>query len=291
MRTSGWWGDALTPEVQRPQDELNATLADIGEAINYNSHPTRYGINLPRAFNGRNFPLGVNAFWDLGRAIGSSPKPEVGMMEAKNPVPPQVFEYVRFIYDWTRTSSFAPAVVFGEDSGGAQRSSATIELRMWPLIKYTRRSRAYMSDGIRKMIWMTGKILKQKAFSSISRRAVERMIEGKIMPTFAEVLPPDHQAIVDEVVKLLSTEPKSISEETAQKILQRGSGEVERIKQMYTDFAIETPKEEADRETKQAEDQARLKAGQGTGSAGKGQSKAGDQKEALLGKTHPQAGK
>ena len=122
IRTDNWWGDALTPDLIAPQNELNARIADMGEAINYNSHPTRWGINLPRSFKADNFPLGPNAFWDLGRSIGSMPEPQVGVLEIKNPVPAEVFTFVNFLYDWTRTSSFLPPIAFGQDNGGGQRS-------------------------------------------------------------------------------------------------------------------------------------------------------------------------
>ena len=283
MRVNGsWWGDALTEELIRVQDELNATLSDVGEAVNYNSHPTRWGFNLPRSFNGKNFPLGVNAFWDLGRVIGASPKPEVGLLQSSNPVPKEVFTYIEFLYNWGRTSSFAPAVVFGEDSDGSQRSGSTIELRMWPLVKYTRRSRAYMGEGVRRMIWMTGRILEQKALPSISKKAIACMINGTISPLFENVLPPDHQAIVDEVVKLLSTQPLGISLETAQKILGRGVGEIERIHKMYDEFGIQTPEEQAQALADQ--NQAKL-------DATAANKKTADVKEGAAGKAQPQVTK
>ena len=118
-------------------------LGDISEAINYNAHPVRYGYNLPRAFNTANFPLSPDSLWDLGRVIGNSPEPTVGMLEAKEAVHDSSFTYLNFLYDWTRTSTFAPPIAFGEDNGGGQRSGATLEIRMLPLIKATRRSRAY----------------------------------------------------------------------------------------------------------------------------------------------------
>ena len=54
----------------------------------------------------------------------------------------------------------------------------------------------------------------------------------------AEILPKDHQATVDEVVKLFSTNPPSISLETSQKILGRGVGEVDRIMEMISNDEI-----------------------------------------------------
>lgn len=241
IRTTNWWGDALTQEIMPAQDEINMRLADLGEAISYSAHPTRWGINLPRVFNAKNFPIGYNAMWDLGRTLGNNPAPQVGMLEAKNPLPEGVFNYLKFVYDWSRTSSFAPPIAFGEDNGGGQRSGVTLEIRMWPLIKATRRSRAYMLTGIRKAIWMTGVILAQKSISGIDKNAIMKMVDGKIVPTIAPVMPRDHQQIVDEVVKLLSTDPPSISIETAQKILGRGTGEVDRIVKMLSEKGLWKP--------------------------------------------------
>jgi hypothetical protein len=234
MRSDNWWGDALTPELMTVQDELNDRIADIGDALNYNAHPTRWGINLPRSFKRENFPLGPNALWDLGRQIGSMQPAQVGMLEAKNPVPEQSFKQLNFVYDWARMSSFAPPVVFGQDEG-SQRSGDTLEIRMWPLVKYVRRSRAYLTSGLARMIWMSGMILAQKSWSDVSSHAVRRMLERKVQPAFAPVLPRDHQTVVDEIVKLRSLEPPAISLETSQKELGRDAGEVQRIKDELQD--------------------------------------------------------
>jgi hypothetical protein len=213
------------------QDELNMRVADIGEAINYNAHPTRWGINLPRDFTKENFPLGSNAMWNLGRSIGGF-KPEVGMLEAKTAVSPSAFEYVKFLYDWSRTSVFAPPIAFGEDNGGGQRSGATLEIRMWPLIKAVRRSRTYLSKSISRALKISAAILDAKSFPDVPKRAVASLKSGNIVPSFHDVLPRDHAAVVDEVVKLLATDPPAISIETAQTILGRGNGEVTRIEEM-----------------------------------------------------------
>ena len=232
LRFINWWGEALTDDIIPSQDELNARVADIGEAINYNSHPVRWGVNLPLKFNAENFPLDANAMWDLGRTIGSTPPPPVGLLEAKAAVEQGSHEYISFVYDWTRTSVFAPPIAFGEDNGGGQRSGATLEIRMWPLIKSIRRSRAYLSSAFRRAIHISGLILKQKQYSDVKSRGVNAILEGMIVPRFAEVMPRDQAALVDEVVKLLSTNPPAISLETSQTVLGRGPSEVSRIEAM-----------------------------------------------------------
>jgi hypothetical protein len=235
VRTQAFWGDAITPDLMPVQDELNMRLADLGDAINYNSHPIRWGYNLPRTFNSANFPIGPESFWDLGRVLGNNPEPTVGLLEANTPVPEPAFKFVEFIYDWSRTSAFAPPIAFGEDQGGGQRSGRTLEIRMWPLLRATRRSRGYMANGLRRIMHIAAAILQQKNFSTISQWTIEKSIDGTVVPDFWPLMPKDQVAIVDEVVKLLSTSPPAISLETAQTLLGRGPAEVKRILEMIKD--------------------------------------------------------
>jgi len=253
-RVEDWYGESLVNDVIPVQDELNMRIADVGDAINYNAHPVRWGRNLPRDFSAKNFPLGPNSFWNLGRVIGNSPAPEVGILEASQAVSPGVYEYVRFIYDWGRTSASSPPIAFGEDTGGGQRSGATLEIRMWPLIKAIRRSRSYMSASLKRGMYIAGLILKQKGFSDVPARAIDALLEKRINAQFHNVLPRDQAAAVDEVVKLMSTDPKTVSLETSQVVLGRGTGEVERIMNDAEIFA--QMKEDAAR--KQMEMQAEL---------------------------------
>ena len=241
FRFSNWYGEPMTPEIIPAQDQLNMTVADMSDAINYNAHPVRWGMNLPKNFDVNNFPLGPNAFWNLGRALGNSPPPQVGILEAKAAIAPGVFDFTKFIYDWSRTSAFAPPIVFGEDPGGGQRSAATLEIRMWPLIKSIRRSRSYLKKGLMRAQYISALILKQKQFPDVPVRMLTSLLESRIVPSFHEILPRDQQVIVDEVVKLLSTQPPTISLETSQGILGRGTGEVDRIKTMIADKALFPP--------------------------------------------------
>ena len=253
LRTSHWYGDAITPEIISVQDELNMRVADIGEALNYNSHPIRYGTNLPRNFNADNYPLGPRAMWDLGRVIGNSTEPKVGLLEADNPIPERSLDFIKFIYDWSRTSAFAPPIAFGEDPGGGQRSGRTLEIRMWPLLRATRRSRGYMGNGIRRMCFIAARILQQKNLDSVSSHALTRIIDGIIVPDFWPIMPKDEAAIVDRVVKLMSTPVPTISLETATTVLGYGPTEVERITTMLADKLLGGFFENKDKEEKKKE--------------------------------------
>jgi len=237
LRSASWFGDSLTEDLIPVQDELNMRVADIGDAINYNAHPTRWGLNLPRDFNADNYPLGPNSFWNIGRTIGSSPSPEVGVLEVQSAVQPGVFQHLEFVYDWARFSSFMPPIAFGEDSG-SQRSGDTLEIRMWPLMKAARRSRSYLATALKRAAHISAIILQQKDWSDIPIRPLNHIVEGRIVPQFYDILPRDQQRAVDEVVKLSSTTPRHISSRTSQQILGRPESEVERIIEDNKDTAL-----------------------------------------------------
>lgn len=240
FRSSSWWGESLIDDIRMVQDELNMRLGDLGEAINYNAHPTRYGRNLPRKFNAKNYPLGANVMWDLGRAFSGAPEPEVGIMEAKNPVPSGTFEYIQWLYDWARTSVFAPPIAFGEDNGGGQRSGVTLEIRMWPLIKAVRRSRSYLVTGITNALEITSRILEQR--KAATPEVIKAMRDGSIVPSFSSIMPRDKAALVDEVVKRLSTNPPSISLTEALKILGSPAVEESEIDKMVEKYGLNAPR-------------------------------------------------
>jgi hypothetical protein len=229
MRTTSWWGDSLTQDIIRVQDELNMRVADLGEAVHYNAHPTRWGLNLPKAFNRDNYQLGPNILWDLGRKMGDWPEPKVGILQVNDPAPPGVTKFIDFLYDWSMTSSSAPPIAFGKDDGGGQRSGVTLEIRMWPLIKAVRRSRSYMAAGLRRAARLSAIILRQKRIDDLSVRALGAILENRVVPQFAPVMPRDQAALVDEVVKRFSTEPHTLSLISAVKKLGDGASEVERI--------------------------------------------------------------
>ncbi len=259
LRSASWFGDALTEDVIPAQDELNMRVADIGDAINYNAHPTRWGLNLPRDFNADNYPLGPNSFWNIGRTIGSSPPPEVGVLEVKSAVQPGVFTHLEFVYDWVRFSSFMPPIAFGQDQG-SQRSGDTLEIRMWPLLKLARRSRSYMSVGLKRGARISALILQQKAWSDVPIRPLNHILQGRIIPQYSDILPRDQQRAVDEVVKLSSTTPRHISSQTAQQLLGRSPDEVARIEeenQNARQFINPIDKIELKNATKQVENAAR----------------------------------
>jgi hypothetical protein len=240
MRSIDWWGESLAEDIYAPQDEMNARIADAGEALSYHSHPIYYGHDLPNNFDTKNYPLDPSSFWDLGRTRGTD-TPEVGMLTNDTPVAESTFKYINFLYDWTRTAASAPPIAFGEDNGGGQRSGITLEIRLWPMLKAVRRSRSYLSTGFARALQITGLMLKQKKFTDVPAGVADLLIGRRILPVFNSVLPRDEAALVDEVVKLLSTPIPAISLESAEMVLGRGQAEVDKIMKMMSLIQDWTP--------------------------------------------------
>lgn len=235
LRSSRWWGDSVTEDIIAMQDEMNMRVADIGDTSAANAHPIIYGKNLPRGFDRSNFPRGSDKMWDLGRDTGDR-SAEVGILEPKINVVQHTRDHVDFLLRMARDMAQTPAIVYGDDNGGGQRSGDTLEIRMRSLLASVKRSRAYMTSGLKRMIQITAAIYKQKSFGDISSDAVNRL--ARLIPNYAEVLPRRQPEIVDEVVKLLSTDPPGISIETAIRLLGRNVNEIELIKAMIADEEV-----------------------------------------------------
>lgn len=238
MRTTHYYGDSLTENIVRVHDELNMRIADLGESVNYNSHPIRWGYNLPKSFNTQNYPVGPNILWDLGKTLGASNPPEVGMLEAKNPLPTGTFDYIQFVYNWGLTSENTPPIALGLEET-SQRTGISLEVKMYPLLKATLRSRGYFGSGVSRALAKSARMLDQKNISiangGATKRALKKLMSRELIPHFFPVLPRDTAAITDRISKELASTPPTISIESAVKELGHGTSEVERIKTMLKD--------------------------------------------------------
>ncbi|WP_119071540.1 phage portal protein [Aggregatilinea lenta] len=232
LRADSPYGDALTDAVSAAQDEMNIRLADIGEAITYNAHPLKWGVNLPNNINDRDeFPLDPDQLWNLGRTLPGNEPPQINLLEAKNPVPESSFDHVNFVYDWARTASYAPPVAFGIDQG-SQRSGATLIIRMWPLTRSIKRSRTYLRSGILRLVDLIVTIAQTNRPARMPAGLLSIYDTARIQVNFAPILPRERTEIVDEVVKRLSTTPKTLSLESGLELLgaKDPAQEIERIR-------------------------------------------------------------
>ena len=232
IRTKNWWGNSITEDLIPIQDEFNMRLGDIGEIVSTNAHPIVWGLNLTREFVRKNFPRGSDKMWDLGRTQSGN-DPKIGILETQNAILQYAFQDLELLLQLCREAAGTPAIAFGSDDGGGQRSSDTLVVRLRPMVMSIARSRRYMTAGIKSLLSITSKISEQKSFRDIPITAAQRL--ARLVPSYNPVLPKSQPALVDEVVRLLSTDPPSISLETAQVVLGRGSGEADRIRKMLKD--------------------------------------------------------
>lgn len=210
---TGFFGEALIDDVWRISDEINMRVADIGEALNYNTHPIRYGYNLPADFSTAKYQFDPSEVWDFGRVI-SDAKPELHLLESKHPVPLESFKHIKFLYDWARTSVSAPPIAFGEDEG-SQRSGQTLVIRLWPMLRSVVRSRAYNADAILKMIRLAFNLCVARKPKGVDPDLYEIFPRVQISCVWSPIIPRDRQAIVDEMVKRMASVPRLGSLRTA----------------------------------------------------------------------------
>jgi len=211
QRSDSFFGDALTPDLMGPQDEINMRVGDVGDALNTNTHPIRYGYNLPKNINDpAKFPFAPNALWDLGLVLPGQEPPKIELMEAAHAVSPQTSEHIKFVLDWGRHAANSPPVVFGEDEG-SQRSGATLTIRMWPLTRSVRRTRAHYKPCVRRLTDIIMRVADREISSVLGSGVRKLYTESQLNTNFAPILPRERTEIVSEVVARLSTNPPSVS--------------------------------------------------------------------------------
>jgi hypothetical protein len=256
LRQEGFYGLPLAEDLFGLQDELNARLADIGDNINNAAHPIRWIRN----YNGnpkKDFQMGADALWDLGRTMPGADKPEAGVLEAQ-PEPGSSFNFIQFMLDMTRYSSFTSPVAFGEDEG-SQRSGVTLELRLWPMLQQAKATRIYYRSGL---LALHRKILEMAAYREPNRYS-QQLSQHVITPNFAPLVPRDRQMLVDEICRRAEQALISPEEALARLGVQVGTeqDEIERIRE-WLEYKAKT-----ERPQLQPNPNGGLNGGQSTGQA------------------------
>lgn len=183
------YGEASFNDIMSLQDEVNLRVADLGDAINRETHKDVYVSNIS---GGAKSIRKHGRFIDLGMGLGNA-KPEVHDVD-RGAVPAGSFDMVNALIDFTRYSAHTPAVAFGEDEG-SQRSSMTLVVRMWPMIQQAKANRAGIIDGLSELADKTFQIGKAAGVNiDTSHR--------HYAPSLPPLLPKDREQIVNEVSTL-----------------------------------------------------------------------------------------
>jgi hypothetical protein len=183
------YGTSAFAEIMGIQDEANARLADVGDAINREAHKDVYVSNVP---GGAKSIRRHGRFIDLGTGLGNN-TPEVHDVD-RGQVPAKTFEFVSALVDFSRYSAMTPAVAFGEDEG-SQRSGMTLVLRMWPMLQTAKANRTLIRAGLSRLAEKTFAIARGQG---ITITTGERYYE----PDLPALLPRDREQQVLEVSTL-----------------------------------------------------------------------------------------
>lgn len=161
-RSGGYYGLSLLDDLVNEVKELNARMADMGDAVFEVAHREVFFKNLNRTPGTIDYG-GTRPGIDIGFAAPGQP----GEPDAFPIDPPAISDgvssYPETIRKQLQRDGFVPGVAEGEDEG-SQRSALTLAFRMWPLTAKVRAVRTYWTVGlirIAKKILKMGIIKKQ----------------------------------------------------------------------------------------------------------------------------------
>lgn len=210
MRTGSFWGRSAFPAIVGLVQEKNARAADLGDAIDDNTHRKVWGRNLHgtrvpnmgEVANGEVINLG-----DTMPGMESAP-PELGVLEAAT-IPEVSKEFIQFLKDEAREKTFTAPVVLGIDEG-SQRSAMTLSMRAIPTTGVIREYRGSWLMGMAYMaelcfLAMYVQPVQVEAASGVVKRKNsidENAFDYWIMPDFSPILPRDREALVLETISL-----------------------------------------------------------------------------------------
>lgn len=189
----GYFGVSAIGDIIYLQDEINARLADIGDGINYASHPIRVLVNY--GGNADTLPVGPDATWSLGSSW-TGKDPEAYVLDQENGYP-EAMKFVERLIQLAREETHLPPIAFGEDEG-SQRSGTTLMIRFLPLTQQIQRTRLNWASGLRQRARRVLQIATQYE-QKYKPRFSAGDLEGRMLDVrFAPILPKDISDIVNE---------------------------------------------------------------------------------------------
>jgi hypothetical protein len=197
-RVQGFYGQShITPALKGIIYELNARLADLGDASADDSHRYYFMRNtngLPevielapglRVINGGTNP----------NVTGKEGQPDITEIGGQRLTGP-MREFIETLMMQFRRESSIPAVSDGEDEG-SQRSSLTLAMRMWPLMSHTKGERVFWTDALNVL---TRIILKMCIVKNLIPDLSPEVLGMRVEQRWAPLMPRDRQEFVNELV-------------------------------------------------------------------------------------------
>lgn len=204
------YGEPVAVDVLRIQNEINARMGDVGDAVNQETHRDVYVSNIP---GGARAIRRHGRFVDLGLGWGNM-EPSVHDVD-RGKVPAGAMDLNAALLDFLRYTAHTPSIAFGEDEG-SQRSALTLTTRMWPLVQAAKTTRGIIQERFTDLFARSMGIARMNGVD-IAKSA------DFYQPVFPPMLPKDREQIVMEVVQLSAAQ--LISPERALALLDVPEGE------------------------------------------------------------------
>lgn len=179
------------------QNQINERMADVGDGINYHSHPIRWVKNYMG--NVDDLPLGPDDVWDLGTSSTTMGEPEAGVLTSRSDYA-GAMKYIQALVETAQDLAHIPPIARGRDEG-SQRSGVTLIVRMLPLVKLINRLRLWWRDGlseVSKQALAMDRMWNARGYTSDELYAHE--VRAKLWP----ILPKDEQALIDQNISLVT---------------------------------------------------------------------------------------
>lgn len=195
IRDNGFYGTSLINGVEGLLKEINLRIGDFGDAVTTDSHTTFLvaGQSDLRIDNAEKVGPGVKAIKVrlTGAGMGKDTNPNVTQLKQLAHV--SMGELVDRLLDMFAKTVSIPPVAYGTDEG-SQRSSATLILRMWPLIAHAQMERAYWTVGLNRLYTYALHMLSIKESGKFSKDIKKFRVKQDWFP----YLPKDRESIINE---------------------------------------------------------------------------------------------
>jgi hypothetical protein len=241
-----FYGDSLIPDIVGLMLEINIRLRDIGDDVEYRSHPYIWARDLRK--NDQRLPRKPSAVWNLGQTGLQGEPPTVGVLDAKG-VDSSAFEYLDRLDRMLRYMTSITPVDLGEDEG-SQRSGLTLEVRKLPGIHSVKRTRTLWTSAMRQLVQKSLLVYAQ------SFKRVEVPPLAHINPIWPALLPRERDSVIKEIVDLSNLPEPRISPERAVDLL--GIRDAEQELKRWEEMKKEREEKEAEQAEKQHEQAVEL---------------------------------
>lgn len=197
-RRNSFWGISMASDMIGLTREINARMADMGDAVRMAVRRIITAKNLKGGHPVKKELAGGTVYFDLGRAISQGdPQPDMSAIDSPQ-LPAATDKFQAMLLEMGRTQMLTPSIVYGEEEG-SQRSGQTLYQRMWPLLAHTRQERAHWTTGLNLMCEMALRILAIKNRAGVGPQHIGLRKRQR----FAPMVPVDREKVVDEVIRRL----------------------------------------------------------------------------------------